>query len=81
MYIHRVGRTARHHAAGKALMLLLPTEEEPFTKLLEVARACPLPLKRLKVNPRMRLSVSQKAAALNASRPEVKALATKAFSR
>ena len=67
MYIHRVGRTARYTARGKALLLLLPGESEPFQRLLTRARVPPL--KRLKVNPKMRISIAQKAAALNASRP------------
>lgn len=31
-YIHRVGRTARYDAKGKALLLLCPSEEEGMTK-------------------------------------------------
>lgn len=32
-YVHRVGRTARLEASGKALMMLLPNEE-PFVDVL-----------------------------------------------
>jgi len=34
-YVHRVGRTARYIASGKALMFLLPSEEEGMLKRLE----------------------------------------------
>jgi ATP-dependent RNA helicase DDX10/DBP4 len=34
-YIHRVGRTARYESAGKALLFLLPSEEEGMKKALE----------------------------------------------
>lgn len=34
-YVHRVGRTARYTAKGKALMFLLPSEEEGMVKRLE----------------------------------------------
>ncbi|KAH9261419.1 hypothetical protein BASA81_000063 [Batrachochytrium salamandrivorans] len=33
-YIHRVGRTARYEQQGKALLLLLPSEEMEFVRLL-----------------------------------------------
>jgi ATP-dependent RNA helicase DDX10/DBP4 len=69
MYIHRVGRTARFNANGKSLLLVLPTEEEPLLKALSGAKVAPL--KKLAMNPSMKVSVSQKAAAVNASRPEV----------
>lgn len=34
-YIHRVGRTARYESAGKALLFLLPSEEEGMKAALE----------------------------------------------
>ena len=41
MYIHRVGRTARYNAGGRALLLLLPSEEKRVVGVLtEVARVC-----------------------------------------
>ena len=36
-YIHRVGRTARYKAKGRALLLLLPHEEEPMLNRLKRA--------------------------------------------
>ena len=38
-YIHRVGRTARYLASGRALLLLLPSEREGMLKMLEEAKA------------------------------------------
>jgi ATP-dependent RNA helicase DDX10/DBP4 len=69
MYIHRVGRTARYKRNGKALLLLLPNEEKPFLALLEKAKVPGL--KRLSMNPNLKVSIAQKAAAINASKPEV----------
>lgn len=77
MYIHRVGRTARNQKKGKSLLLALPSEEAGLMGLLEKARV-PLP-RRLAMNPNMRVSLAQKAAAVNASRPETRKLAAKAF--
>ncbi len=37
-YIHRVGRTARYLASGRALLLLVPSEREGMLKLLEEAK-------------------------------------------
>jgi ATP-dependent RNA helicase DDX10/DBP4 len=34
-YIHRVGRTARYNSQGKALLFLLPSEEEGMVAKLE----------------------------------------------
>ena len=39
-YIHRVGRTARYESAGKALILLLPSEEEGMTVAVKVCAEC-----------------------------------------
>lgn len=47
-YIHRVGRTARYMAAGRALMLLTPSEKGGMLDALEEAK---VPVKSLKVNP------------------------------
>lgn len=70
MYIHRVGRTARYNRNGKALLLLLPNEEVPFLELLNKAKVPTL--KKLSMNPNLKVSIAQKAAAINASKPEVR---------
>lgn len=76
MYIHRVGRTARYDADGKALLLVLPQEEKQVVSTLQQAS---VPIKKLIVNPNHRVSVSSHASALLVSQPEVRLLAKKAF--
>ncbi|KAL3143488.1 hypothetical protein ABBQ38_002294 [Trebouxia sp. C0009 RCD-2024] len=47
-YIHRVGRTARYVAEGRALLLLVPSEQEGMLKALAAAK---VPVKAIKMNP------------------------------
>ncbi len=91
-YVHRVGRTARYKSGGRALMLLLPTEEEAVLKALSQYRRssndggkelmegmCP---SRLTINPKKMAqsgAVTRKAAAEIASDPELKRRAQKTF--
>jgi ATP-dependent RNA helicase DDX10/DBP4 len=76
MYIHRVGRTARYNQNGKALLMLMPHEEEPVTKLLKESL---VPIKKLSVNPKRTFSVSSSASALLAAHSEYRNYAKKAF--
>ena len=76
MYIHRVGRTARYTSGGKALLLLLPQEEEGMLKLLSDAK---IKAKVLSMNPKKIVMVSKKAAAVVAASPDMNLLAKKAF--
>ncbi len=76
MYIHRVGRTARYTAGGKALLVLLPQEEEGMLKLLSGAK---IKVKSLSMNPKKAVMVSKKAAAVVAASPDMNLLAKKAF--
>ena len=76
MYIHRAGRTARYKANGKAMLMVTPSEEDGMIKLLRQAR---IPLQRLSINPSKTVLVTQRAAALVASRPKLQRLAKKAF--
>ena len=76
MYIHRVGRTARYHAGGRALLVLMPTEERVVLAKLEQAGVA---VKKLSVNPTRSVSVASQAAALLVARPECRLLAKKAF--
>ena len=76
MYIHRVGRTARYTSGGKALMLLLPQEEEGMLKLLADAK---ITAKTCSMNPKKAVMVSKKAAAVVAASPDMNLLAKKAF--
>jgi ATP-dependent RNA helicase DDX10/DBP4 len=76
MYIHRVGRTARYTSGGKALLLLLPQEEEGMLKLLADAK---IKAKTCHMNPKKAVCVSKKAAAVVAASPDMNLLAKKAF--
>eukprot|EP00752_Nemacystus_decipiens_P011873 g10530.t1 len=78
-YIHRVGRTARYNSGGRALLMVLPSEEEGVLAGLQPKN---IPIKRLTINPekvRMAGSVGKKASALVASDPDKKRLAEKSF--
>ena len=76
MYIHRVGRTARYTSGGKALLLLLPQEEEGMLKLLSEAK---IQVETCSMNPKKAVMVSKKAAAVVAASPDMNLLAKKAF--
>lgn len=78
MYIHRVGRTARHMATGRSMLLLTAQEEKPMMSLLE--QRAVTGVKKLTVNPRRAFSVASQAAALLAKEPEYRQLAKKSFS-
>ena len=72
MYIHRVGRTARYTAGGRAMLCILPSEEADMTKLLEEGK---IPIKKISLNPTKTVIVSQKASSIVASKPHLNALA------
>ena len=44
MYVHRVGRTARYNANGRALLMVMPTEEQVVSTFLSDAH---VPIKKL----------------------------------
>lgn len=70
-YVHRIGRTARHHSSGRAVMLLLESERA-------MADRCG-PLRRVRVNPQMLAkSLRERFASLLASRSDIKYLAQSA---
>jgi ATP-dependent RNA helicase DDX10/DBP4 len=76
MYIHRVGRTARYNKEGKALLFLMPQEEENILKELKKES---IPIKKLSINPHRQYSVSSSAAALLAAHSDYRNYAKKAF--
>lgn len=76
MYIHRVGRTARYTSGGKALLVLLPQEEEGMIKALKESK---IQVKSLSLNPKKAVMISKKAAAVVAASPDMNLLAKKAF--
>ncbi len=69
MYIHRVGRTARYVNEGKALLILLPTEE---SKIVPMLQENGIPIKKIFLNPKQTVNVSAAASAIVASRPTTK---------
>lgn len=102
MYIHRVGRTARYNAGGRALLLLMPQEEKVVMEELTggpthsskdkdkgkekdtdkekvVANVNNIPLKKLSLNPKRTVQVSNRAAAMIVANPEFRSLAKKSF--
>ncbi|OQR74803.1 putative ATP-dependent RNA helicase DDX10-like [Tropilaelaps mercedesae] len=75
-YIHRVGRTARFENAGKALLVLLPSEEEAMIKRLEERK---IPVSKIEVNPRRFHDIQRKVEAMCARDAELKASAQRCF--
>ena len=95
MYIHRVGRTARYTSGGRALLLLMPQEEKVVMDELTggsgtsnnntkdkgkvVGTVNNIPLKKLSLNPKRTVQVSNRAAAMIVANPEYRSLAKKSF--
>ncbi|EQC31347.1 hypothetical protein SDRG_10949 [Saprolegnia diclina VS20] len=75
-YIHRVGRTARYNKNGRALMQLLPSEEEGLLQGLNDAK---IPIAKIKVNPQKTASTQGKVASIVAADKDLKLMAQKAF--
>ncbi|XP_022690365.1 probable ATP-dependent RNA helicase DDX10 isoform X1 [Varroa jacobsoni] len=75
-YIHRVGRTARFENAGKALLVLLPSEEDKMIKQLVERK---IPISKIAVNPRRFYDIQRKVEAMCARDAELKASAQRCF--
>lgn len=71
-YIHRVGRTARYESKGKALMFLLPSEEEGMLKRLEAKK---VEITKIKANSKKAQSVQSQLQSAAFQFPEIKFLA------
>jgi ATP-dependent RNA helicase DDX10/DBP4 len=76
MYIHRVGRTARLNASGKALLFLTPQEEAGMMKELSKVD---VKIEKLKVNPRHETSIDKLLSSLLTRDIEFKQVAMKAL--
>jgi ATP-dependent RNA helicase DDX10/DBP4 len=76
MYLHRVGRTARNGAAGKGLLVLLPSEERGMKEALLGKK---IEVKRLNINPSRTVTVSKRCASVVAADADVNEMAKKAF--
>ena len=74
-YIHRTGRTARHTAGGRALLLLTESERS-MLGLLEAAR---IKLHKLSPNSSRIFSLRSKLQAVLSQRPDLKYTAQRAF--
>ena len=75
-YIHRVGRTARFHANGKALLVMVPSEEQAMVELLGQMK---VPLKKIRINPNKTKSIIPQLQSICAQCPDIKYLGEKAF--
>ncbi|KAG7881286.1 hypothetical protein KL938_003416 [Ogataea parapolymorpha] len=75
-YIHRVGRSARAGRAGKSLLMLTPSEEEPFVKRLESKKIAP---KKLNIRNSKKKSIRDQIQSLCFKSPDLKYLGQKAF--
>ena len=75
-YIHRVGRTARYEKDGKALLFLLPSEEEGMLEELQQKK---IPVQSIRVNPKKTLSIRKKLEQFCAQDQEVKHWAQRSF--
>ncbi|KAG0145379.1 hypothetical protein CROQUDRAFT_78793 [Cronartium quercuum f. sp. fusiforme G11] len=75
-YVHRVGRTARYQSGGKALMFLMPSEEEGMLSKLEERGII---VNKVKPNESRKQSIQNKLQAQMFKFPEIKFLGQRAF--
>ena len=71
-YIHRVGRTARYQAKGKALLFLLPSEEEGMLRRLAAKK---IEVNKIKANEKKKQSIRSQLQSAAFQFPEIKFLA------
>lgn len=74
-YIHRVGRTARFHATGQSMLMLLPSEKA-FLDMLEKAK---IPVEVMDINPKKQMSIKASLQSVVAANQDIKYLAQRAF--
>ncbi|KAG6873510.1 hypothetical protein C0995_014778 [Termitomyces sp. Mi166 len=75
-YIHRVGRTARYESKGKALLFLVPSEEEGMKAALEKKN---IQVQKIKIRPSKTQSIENQLQNLAFQDPEIKYLGQRAF--
>eukprot|EP00770_Monocercomonoides_exilis_P003366 MONOS_3346.1-p1 / transcript=MONOS_3346.1 / gene=MONOS_3346 / organism=Monocercomonoides_exilis_PA203 / gene_product=DEAD / transcript_product=DEAD / location=Mono_scaffold00078:41838-44964(-) / protein_length=646 / sequence_SO=supercontig / SO=protein_coding / is_pseudo=false len=75
-YIHRAGRTARYKSGGKALLLLLPSEEKEMVKQLKDKK---IPISQTSLNTERIFPISGKLSAILARFPSLQETAQKAI--
>ncbi|KAG6811624.1 hypothetical protein H0H92_006588 [Tricholoma furcatifolium] len=75
-YIHRVGRTARYESKGKALLFLVPSEEEGMKAALEKKN---IQVQKIKIRASKTQSIENQLQNLAFQDPEIKYLGQRAF--
>lgn len=75
-YVHRVGRAARFGKLGKSLLMLTPTEEEPFLAKLKAVKIEP---KLMNIKGKAKKSIRPQLQSLCFHDPILKNLAQRAF--
>ncbi|KAG6909727.1 hypothetical protein DXG01_015715 [Tephrocybe rancida] len=75
-YIHRVGRTARYESKGKALLFLMPSEEEGMKAALQKKN---IEVQKIKIRASKTHSVENQLQNLAFQDPEIKYLGQRAF--
>ena len=75
-YIHRVGRTARYERDGRAVMFLLPSEEDGMLERLKQKKVF---IERINVRQKKQQSIKNQLQSMCFKDPELKYLGQKAF--
>ncbi|XP_054934779.1 probable ATP-dependent RNA helicase DDX10 isoform X2 [Physeter macrocephalus] len=75
-YIHRAGRTARYKEDGKALLILLPSEEKGMVHQLLQKK---VPVKEIKINPEKLIDIQKKLESFLAQDQDLKERAQRCF--
>ncbi|KAF9070409.1 P-loop containing nucleoside triphosphate hydrolase protein [Rhodocollybia butyracea] len=75
-YIHRVGRTARYESKGKALLFLMPSEEEG---MLAAMKTKGVEVQKIKIRPNKQQDIQNQLQKLAFQDPEIKYLGQRAF--
>ncbi|KAG6865184.1 hypothetical protein C0991_004627 [Blastosporella zonata] len=75
-YIHRVGRTARYESKGKALLFLMPSEEEGMKAALQKKN---IEIQKIKIRASKTHSIENQLQNLAFQDPEIKYLGQRAF--
>ncbi|KAK9461973.1 P-loop containing nucleoside triphosphate hydrolase protein [Lipomyces oligophaga] len=75
-YVHRVGRTARFEASGRALLMLTPSEEVGMLSRLATKK---VPIEKITIKESKKKSIRPDLQALCFKNPDIKYLGQKAF--